>query len=135
LISEKINTSPREVRKFGFLFAGIFGLITGYILYSSGEVATWAIVSGLAFLVSGIFLQPLLKPVYIAWMKFAQVLAWINTRVILGIAFYLIVTPMGLMLRLFGKDLLDQRIDRSAATYWKEREQKPFDKEQYERLF
>ena len=58
-----------------------------------------------------------------------------NTRIILGIAFYLIMTPMGMLLKLLGKDLLDKRIDRNAGTYWKDREQKAFDRERYERLF
>ena len=135
LISDRIDASRREVRKFGFLFSAICALIGGYLLYASGEIWWWFFGGSVAFLLSALFLYSVLKPVYIAWMKFAQVLAWINTRIILGIAFYLIVTPMGLLLRLFGKDLLDQKIDRTATTYWKEREKKPFGPERYERLF
>ena len=135
MIDEKIDSSRREVRKFGLLFAVICGLVGGYILYSDGTIWRWFFAGSLFFLITGLFLYPVLKPVYVVWMKFAQVLAWINTRIILGIAFYLIMTPMGALLKLMGKDLLDQRIDRDAATYWKEREKKPFEKERYERLF
>ncbi len=123
------------MRKFGVLFSVICALIGGYIWYDSGEISLWFSGASLIFLASGLFFYAILKPVYVLWMKFALVLAWINTRIILGIAFYLIITPMGLLLRLFGKDLLDQRIDRKAATYWKMREEKPFDPGQYERLF
>ena len=135
MINDRIDASRREVRKFGLLFSLIFALIGGYVYYVSGEISSWLAGGSLLFLVSGLFFYPLLKPEYVGWMKFAQVLAWINTRIILGIAFYLIVTPMGLVMRLFRKDLLDQGIDRSAQTYWKEREEKPFDRRNYERLF
>ncbi len=135
MINDRIDASHREVRKFGLLFSLIFALIGGYVYYVSGEISSWLAGGSLLFLALGLFFYPLLKPVYVWWMKFAMVLAWINTRIILGIAFYLIVTPMGLVMRLFGKDLLDQRIDRSAQTYWKEREDVPFDRTRYERLF
>jgi hypothetical protein len=76
-----------------------------------------------------------MKPVYTAWMLFAFVLGWINTRVLLGAFFYLVMTPLGLILRWTGKDLLDERIDRSAASYWIKRERKPFDRKRLERMF
>jgi hypothetical protein len=68
-------------------------------------------------------------------MKFAFVLGWINTRILLGIFFYLILTPIGLIMRISGKDLIDQKIDKGAKSYWKKRERVPFDPAQYERLF
>jgi hypothetical protein len=135
LIDDRIDASRREVRKFGLLFSAICALVGGYVLYSGGTVYIWFFAGGIFFLVTGLFVFPVLRPIYVVWMKFAQVLAWVNTRIILGIAFYLIVTPMGLLLRLFGKDLLDQRINPRAATYWKKREQTPFVRERYERLF
>ena len=68
-------------------------------------------------------------------MKFAHVLGWINTRLLLGLFFYLVMTPVALVLRLAGKDLLQQRLDRSAKSYWVKREPAPTDPERYERLF
>lgn len=135
MIDDRIDSSRREVRKFGLLFAAICAVVGGYSLYSDGTVWPWSFAGSLFFLITGLFIYPVLKPVYVVWMKFAQVLAWLNTRIILGIAFYLIMTPMGALLKVLGKDLLDQRIDRKAATYWKKREQLPFDPGRYERLF
>ena len=68
-------------------------------------------------------------------MKFAFVLGWINTRLILGIFFYLILTPVGLIMRLFGRDPLHRKLDRKATTYWEKRGSVEFKRERYERLF
>jgi len=61
----------------------------------------------------------LLKPVYAAWMSFASVLGWINTRIILAILFYLVLTPMGLAMRLLGVDLLERK--EKKETCWKKK--------------
>jgi hypothetical protein len=63
-----------------------------------------------------------LKPVYSAWMKCARVLGWINTRFLLCVAFYLVITPIGLVLKLCGSDLLEMKIDIHKETYWKKKE-------------
>jgi hypothetical protein len=68
-------------------------------------------------------------------MKFAFALGWFNTRLFLGIVFYLIITPVGLVMRILRKDPLRLKFDRSAASYWTIRESKPVDQKRYERLF
>jgi len=60
----------------------------------------------------------LLKPLYDLWMKFAAVLAWINTRLILILMFYLVFTPIGLIMRLFGSAQLGLRIEKDKRSYW-----------------
>ena len=130
-----INASRQEVRKFGLTFAALCAASVGVMLYKHNPHWPYGAAAALVFLAAGLFAYPLLRPVYIGWMKFAFVLGWINTRILLGIFFYLILAPGGLLLRLFGKDLLDERIDRSATTYWKKRDPLPFDRARYERLF
>ena len=78
---------------------------------------------------------PAMKPVHIGWMMLALALGWLNTRLLLGVFFYVIVTPIGVIMRLFGKDILDEKLDRSATTYWIKRESVPLDKKRYENLF
>jgi hypothetical protein len=68
-------------------------------------------------------------------MKFAFVLGWVNTRLILGVFFYGILTPIGVTMRLFGWDPLTRKIDRRAESYWVKRAQVPFDAKRYEQLF
>ena len=132
---EKVDASRKNVRNFGFLFGGIFLAASVYMIYRENGAWVWAAAGALLFGAGGALLYPLLKPLYTAWMLFAFVLGWINARVFLGAFFYLVMTPLGLILRLTGKDLLDEKIDRSAGSYWIKREQKPFDRKRLERMF
>ena len=131
---EHIDTSPQRVKKFGLLFGVIALLLTGYLLYKGSGSWVWTAAAAVFFFVTGLVVRPVLKPLYIGWMAFAFVLGWVNTRLLLGIFFYLVITPVGIVLRITGKDLLDKKIDRNAGTYWKMRERKPFEPSRYERL-
>lgn len=135
MINAKISATREEVRKFGYLFAGICVLIGAYTIYRGHNTWPWFAAGAGFFLTAGLVGYPVLRPVYIVWMKFAFVLGWINTRVLLGVFFYLILTPIGLAMRIFGKDLLDEKMDRRANSYWKVRGAEGFEKERYERLF
>ena len=131
----KITATDREVKKFGLMFSAICLAVAGYSYYRDGSVWPWFLGGGALFLAGGLFARSLLKHVYVAWMKFAFVLGWVNTRLILGIFFYGVVTPIGVIMRLTGWDPLTRKIDRSATTYWVTRPQEPFDPKKYERLF
>ena len=124
-----------EVRKFGILFAVVLTAAAVYCRYTEREYWHWFLVGAGACLLTGHIAYRVLRPLYLAWMKFAIVLGWINTRLLLGIFFYLVLTPIGLVLKLSGKDLLDRKIDRQAVSYWKKREGGTVAREQYERLF
>jgi len=76
-----------------------------------------------------------LKPVYKAWMKVAHAISWVMTRVILTIVFYLVVTPIGLIGRVFSKEFLDRSFDRDKETYWIPNPNKEFDKNSCENQF
>jgi hypothetical protein len=130
-----IQGTREEVRKFGILFAVVFTAVTVYVRYREMGSWYWFLVAAGGFLLSGHVAPSLLRPLYLGWMRFAYVLGWINTRVLLGIFFYLVLTPVGLVLRMMGKDLLDSKVDRQAVTYWKKREGSRTPPEQYERLF
>jgi hypothetical protein len=131
----KIKGTRDEVRKFGILFSVVGAVATAYLLFKGSPHWPWSIVAGVFFLGTGYFAYPVLKPFYIGWMKFAQVLAWVNTRILLGVFFYVVLTPIGVIMRLFGKDLLEEKLQPSAKTYWIKREPEPFDPKRYERLF
>ena len=134
-MTDTVNASRREVRKFGITFA-LLGLAAAALAAWRGNPRwPWLIAAAAAFALGGLVAVPVLRPVYIAWMTFARWLAWVNTRVILGLFFYLVLTPAGLAARALGKDLLDERIDRAAPTYWNKREPVQPDRARYERLF
>ena len=80
-----------------------------------------------------LILSNLLKQIYKAWMCFARILSWINTRIILVILFYLIFAPIGLVMRLLKIDLLERHKDKES--YWKNKERIDFNPLNYERRF
>lgn len=75
------------------------------------------------------------KFLYKGWMVFAHALGWVNTRILLVLFFFLIITPVALFMRMIGKDSLSRRIEPELETYWNDREGRPFDRSSYERQF
>ena len=130
-----IDATPKEVRKFGITFMILMLILTALSLYKGTAGWVWFLAAAGFFLLTGLFLQPVLRPIYIGWMSFAFALGWVNTRLILCLAFYLVFAPAGLFFRLFRKDILGLRFDKAAPTYWVKRERTAVDKERYKRLF
>ena len=98
-------TTP-ELRKFGLMFGAIiivlFGLLIPWIADAQILVTGKAFTIGAIFIVWGLILPATLKPVYIVWMKFGAVAGYINTHIIMVLLFALIITPIGLIMRLFN---------------------------------
>ncbi len=116
LINHQITRA--ELRTFGLVTAGMvvlcFGLIVPWIW--SFAWPTWPLIVA-AILVTMALLAPAsLRPVYMGWMRFAGVLGWINTRIILGLIFYLMFLPFGLVMRIFN-DPMRRKLDKSIKTY------------------
>jgi hypothetical protein len=127
-----VNTNPdkQELRKFGLVFATamvlIFGLFFPWLLERPWP--TWPWIVAAAFAVPALLFPQVLKHVFLLWMKIGHALGWINSRIILGILFFLMFAPVALVLRLLGKDMLKQRLDASATTYRIASEQLPRDR-------
>ena len=130
-----INATRKEVRKFGITFSILAIGLAAYCFYKENPL--WMVFLGgsLFFILTGMWSYPILRPIYVGWMTFAFALGWVNTRLILGIVFYLIFTPAGLVMKLLGKDPLFLRFDRGATTYWVKREPQDPNKKRYEKLF
>jgi predicted membrane protein len=90
-------------------------------------------LGGIFFL--GYLAPPLGKRLHFIWMKLAFVIEWVVTRFIMAAIFYLVFTPLGWCIRLFGKDLLDRKIEKEKKSYWKEKPKHPFHPRFYERQF
>ena len=109
----------KSLREFGLItggiLVGIFGLLLPWLLEHEFPVWPW-IIAGVLWVLA-ILLPMSLDPVYRVWMKIGLVLAWINTRIILGIMFYLIFFPVGLVLRLAGKDAMNRKLSKTQDTY------------------
>lgn len=112
-----------------------FFVISGIIFIKHKHIPAPIILISGGFFLSAFLLPAVLKPVYIFWMKLAFVLSWINTRLILIIMFYLVFTPIGLIIKLLKVDLLDKKIDKKKDSYWLKKEKVVFNPLNYERQF
>ena len=74
------------------------------------------------------------KKLYKAWMKFAHLLGWVNTRIILTLVYFLIMTPLALIFKVVGKDPMNRKLG-GQDSYWIKRESKAFDRDIYRRQF
>jgi hypothetical protein len=132
---KNIKSGRSELKKFGITMGIVLGLLGGFLLWR-GKVyySTFFILSTL-FFVLGLTLPVLLKPIQKIWMILAVLMGWFMTRIILIILFYLIVTPIGLLARLFGKDFLNTKFNRNLDSYWIPKKTVTFDKKNYENQF
>lgn len=121
-----VDTSRKALRSFGWLVGAVlFGIATA-VLWRKGWAPTTAVYvlggMGALLVVLGTLTPILLKPLYRVWMALAVVMGFVMTRVILTLVYFFVLTPIGLLLRLFGKDLLDRKLDPEAPSYWKKKD-------------
>ena len=107
-------------RSFGIVFFIVFLLIALYPLNHSEEIRTWSLFISFIFLVLGLLNSKILAPLNKLWFKFGIFLGKIISPVILGIIFFLVVTPIGLIMRLLGKDVLNLKYNKNKS-YWIEK--------------
>ncbi|MCF8241989.1 MAG: hypothetical protein K9J16_11430 [Melioribacteraceae bacterium] len=132
---KNIKSDKKEIRKFGITIGIVLLLISAYLFYV--ESSAYIILASIAaaFILLAFVIPSILKPLQIIWMTIAVLLGFVMTRVILSVLFYLIVTPIGLIARLSGKDFLDRKIEREKKSYWNYREIKGYEKIDTERQF
>jgi hypothetical protein len=117
------TTSYRKVtisseRNFGVIFAALFALIGLGPLYHGGAVRWWSIAIGAAFLVCALVAPRLLRPLNQLWFKFGLLLHHVVNPIVMFALYFSTVVPMGLLVRVLGKDLLHLKFDKGAASYW-----------------
>ena len=115
---KNIRSEKSDLRKFGITFGLILLIIAGFLFWKENELFQIILTIGVVLYVLGITLTVVLKPIYWMWMIFATILGWIMTRLILCLLFYTILTPIGLILRLFGKQFLELKWNKTDITYW-----------------
>ena len=109
-------------RSFGFVFAAVFLIVAFYPLLHAAGIRIWAVVISGLFLLLAALVPQVLAPANRLWTKFGLLLHNIVSPLALGILFFLVVTPTGLLMRLFGKDPLRLRFDPAADSYWIKRD-------------
>jgi multisubunit Na+/H+ antiporter MnhG subunit len=132
---KNIKTGKKDIRSFGITFGIIFLIIAGFLYYQEKDSFQLFIYLAGSFSGLGIILPIILKPFYMVWMIFAVILGWFMTKVILSLLFYLIITPIGLFLRIIGKDLLDLKEKKQQKSYWNMRNSEEEQNQNYEKQF
>lgn len=132
---QNIKGDKSDWKKFGITMGVILAIIGSLLFWKKNNYFEYLFFLAAAFLILGLILPVVLKPVYKVWMALAVVMGFIMTKVIMVFIFYLIVTPIGLIARLTGKKILDMKVDKSAKSYWIAREKAQMVKSDYERQF
>jgi hypothetical protein len=108
----------KQLRHFGYLVGGIFGLIGLWpLVWRHQDPRLWALALTVILVVPALVAPRILAPIYRVWMLLGEVLAWINTRIVLGVVFYGLVTPIGLAMRLMGRDPMRRQFERAGESY------------------
>ncbi len=131
----RLKTEPKDLRKFGITMGVILGILTGITLYKESWSFPYLLILSGVFLLIGIIKPILLKYIYLGWMALAITIGFFVTRIILSILFYVMFTIAGIIGRLVNNDMLDQKYDANADTYWKKHEKPQDSKKHLERQF
>ena len=137
LINEinNIDCSPKALRKFGLTLGIFFAVVGAIALWRHHAPAPAFFAAAGFFLFFGQVWPVVLKPLQKCWMGLAVVMGAVMSRVVLCVLFYLVVTPIGLLTRCFGKDFLNVTWDRNKESYWIERPTEKSDSKHYENQF
>ena len=112
----KIGTN----KSFGIVFFIVFLFISIYPLLNNGELRIWSLIIAMIFLVLGLINSKFLTPLNKLWFKFGLLLGKVVSPLIMGIIFFLVVTPIALIMKIIGKDLLNLKFNKD-KTYWIEK--------------
>jgi len=116
------NIKISSNRSFGIVFFVVFFLIGAWPILKEGELRYWSIIVSLIFLILGLFKSKLLTPLNKLWYKFGILLGNFIAPIIMGFVYFLVVTPIGILMRLLGKDLINLKLNKK-KTYWIEKKE------------
>ena len=115
------TTSKIEIssnRSFGIVFFVVFLIVSFWPLIHGEPFRIWSAIISLIFLILGLMNSKILTPLNKLWFKFGMILGAIVAPIVMGIVFFLIITPIGLFMKIIGKDLLKKKFDKKKTTYW-----------------
>ena len=118
-MQEKIKLPSN--RNFGIVFSIVFLIIAIWPILNQNEIRIWSIIISLIFLILGLINSKFLSPLNKAWFKFGLILGSVIAPIVMGIIFFLVVTPTGLIMKALGKDLLGLKRNKN-NTYWLEKD-------------
>ena len=114
-MEKKIKVSSNK--SFGIVFSIFFLLISIYPVLNNDPIYYWSLFLSFVFLVLGLMNSKILSPLNLLWFKFGILLGKIVSPIVMGIIFFLVVTPISIILKIFGKDVLNLKFNNN-KTYW-----------------
>ena len=117
-MEKKIKVSSNK--SFGIVFSIFFLLISIYPVLNNDPIYYWSLFLSFVFLVLGLMNSKILSPLNLLWFKFGLLLGKIVSPIVMGIIFFLVVTPISIILKIFGKDVLNLKFNNN-KTYWIEK--------------
>ena len=107
-------------KSFGLVFFTFFLIISLFPLFKDGNIRIWAIIPSIIFLILGLLNSPILSPLNKIWFKFGILLGSFMSPIVMGMVFFIVVTPTSLIMKMFGKDILGLKKNKKKS-YWVER--------------
>ena len=123
-MSQKSKIKVSSNRSFGLVFFFVFLIIGLWPLLDGGQFKIWSLFFSLFFLVLGLLNSKLLTPLNLLWTKFGILLGNVFAPIVMSFIFFLVVTPIGLLMRIMGRDLLRTKYNKSGKSYWIKREKR-----------
>ena len=118
-MQEKIKLPSN--RNFGIVFSIVFLIIAIWPILNQNEIRIWSIIISLIFLILGLINSKFLSPLNKVWFKFGLILGSVIAPIVMGIVFFFVVTPTGLIMKVLGKDILGLKRNKN-NTYWLEKD-------------
>jgi large-conductance mechanosensitive channel len=114
-MNSKIEISSNK--SFGVVFFIFFFVVSIYPLFKSGDLRTWSLIISVIFLILGLLNSKILTPLNKLWFKFGILLGTIVSPIVMGIIFFIVVTPISLIMKILGKDILNLKKNKNRS-YW-----------------
>ena len=132
---KNIKSEKTDLKKFGLSVGLVLLAISMLLFYYENLIYVYlSIISGILIL-AGLFFPKILFPIQKLWMGLSVILGFVMSRVIISLLFFLMITPLSIMAKMFKKDFLEKKIDRSKSSYWITRERKEYNQIDSERQF
>ncbi len=122
-IASHVSTEQSSEKSFGVVFSIVFLIVALYPLINSESLRIWALVVSIIFFLLAFLAPKILVLPNKLWFKFGLLIGSIVAPIVMTLIYFVTVLPTGLIMRLLGKDLLNQKLDKNAKSYWIERKQ------------
>ena len=131
----RLDPQRKDLRQFGWVFGAALAALSGLAWYKDSPAFPYLLGAGALIALVGTVLPPALRYIYFIWMTIGIILGTIMTALILTVVFIVAIIPIGLVMKIIGRDPMHRQLDREAPTYWISREPPSADKSHYLRYF